>query len=119
MNFYERMSRFFHATSDDVAGWVIFLLFAGVGASVLGLGVYLRSGGALTARAVSGVLLHSLMWGVVVFLMGYSTLRNDIPMLLSFSMLSGVGTASILDVVLMVIKMRFGINITFTPPPKP
>lgn len=122
MNFFSRFERMVHATGDDAAGWILFLIFAGVGASALGLGVYLRSGGALTVRAVVGVLIHSLMWGIVVFLMGYSTLRGDIPMLLGLSMLSGIGTASVLDVVLMLIKMRFGINVTFTPPntpPKP
>lgn len=106
------------AAGDDVAAWVIFLVFAGVGASALGLGVYLRGGGALTARAVTGVLVHSLMWGIVVFLLGYSTLKYDIPMLIGLSILSGIGTASVLDVVLMLIKMKFGINVTFTPPPK-
>lgn len=118
MNFFERMSRFFHAAGDDVAAWVLFLVFAGVGASALGLGVYLRSGGVLTTRAVLGVTLHSLMWGIVVFLMGYSTLKGDVPMLLGLSILSGIGTASVLDVVLMLIKMKFGINVTFNPPPK-
>lgn len=106
------------AAGDDVAAWVIFLIFAGGGASALGLGVYLRGGGVLTARAVMGVFLHSLMWGIVVFLMGYSTLKYDIPMLLGLSILSGIGTASVLDVVLMLVKLKFGINVTFTPPPK-
>ncbi|MES1977306.1 MAG: hypothetical protein V4451_04675 [Pseudomonadota bacterium] len=118
MNFSERMARFFHAAGDDVAAWVIFLIFAGVGASAMGLGVYLRSGGVLTVRAVVGVALHSLLWGIVVFLVGYSTLKYDIPMLLGLSILSGIGTASVLDVVLMLVKARFGINVTFTPPTK-
>lgn len=113
-----RFEQILKAAGDDVAAWVIFLVFAGVGASALGLGVYLRSGGALTVRAVAGVFLHSLMWGIVVFLIGYSTLKYDIPLLLGLSILSGIGTASVLDVVLMLIKMKFGINVTFTPPPK-
>lgn len=113
-----RFEQILKAAGDDVAAWVIFLVFAGVGASALGLGVYLRGGGALTARAVTGVLVHSLMWGIVVFLLGYSTLKYDIPMLIGLSILSGIGTASVLDVVLMLIKMKFGINVTFTPPPK-
>lgn len=117
MNFYERMSSFFHAAGDDVAAWVLFLVFAASGASAMGLGVYLRSGGALTTRAVLGVLLHSLVWGIVVFLMGYSTLKTDIPMLLGLSILSGIGTASVLDVVLMLIKTGFGIKVTFNNTP--
>jgi hypothetical protein len=118
MNFFERMSKFFHAAGDDVAAYVLFLIFAGVGASAMGLGVYIRSGNALTVRAVVGVLLHSLIWGIVVFLLGYSTLRSDIPMLLGLSILSGIGTASVVDLVLMAIKMKFGISVTFNPPPK-
>lgn len=118
MNFYGRFEKFIHAAGDDAAGWVLFLIFAAVGASAMGLSVYLRSGNVLTVRAVSAVLLHSSVWAVVVFLMGYSTLKSDMPMLLGLSILSGIGTASVLDVVLVFVKMKFGINVTFNPPPK-
>jgi len=107
------------AAGDDIAGWVIFLIFAGTGASALGLSMYLRGGGALTMRKLFGVMLHSLMWGVMVFLVGFSTLKHDMQMLLGFSILSGIGTASLLDVVLMFIKMKFGISVTINPPPRP
>lgn len=119
MNFFTHLEKAMHAAGADIAGWVLFLVFAGVGASTLGLSVYLRNGAALTARAVVGVVLHSLMWGIVVFLTGYSSLKGDMPMLLGLSIMSGIGTASVLDVVLMLIKMKFGINVTFNPPPKP
>lgn len=119
MNFYAKFEKFVQATGDDGAGWVLFLIFAAVGASAMGLSVYLRSGSALTLRAISAVLLHSSVWAIVVFLMGYSTLKTDLPMLLGLSILSGVGAASVLDVVLVFLKMKFGINVTFNPPTKP
>lgn len=104
------------AGADDVAWWVIFLVFSGVGASALGLSVTLRGGGALTLRAVLGALIHSLMWGIVVFLMGFSTLKNDLPMLLGLSIMSGIGGASFTDLVLLLVKNRFGISVTINPP---
>jgi ABC-type transporter Mla maintaining outer membrane lipid asymmetry permease subunit MlaE len=45
--------------------------------------------------------------GRVIFLVAYSTLRNDIPLLLGLSILSGLGTASVADIVLMMIKHRW------------
>ena len=114
----DRVYRIFAAASDDVAWWVLFLVFAGTGASMLGLSMHLRGGGVLTLRALVGAVLHSLMWGIVVFLMGYSTLRSDMPMLLGLSILSGMGSASMLDVLLMLVKNKFGINVTFNPPSK-
>lgn len=116
MNFYSKFEKFLQATGDDAAGWVLFLIFAAVGASALGLSVYLRSGNVITVRALSAVLLHSSVWAIVVFLMGWSTLKSDVPMLLGLSILSGIGTASVLDVALVFLKMKFGINVTFTPP---
>lgn len=113
MTTLEKMMR---AGADDVSWWVIFLLFSGAGASALGLSVLLRSGGSLTARAVAGALLHSMVWGVVVFLMGFSTLHGDLPMLLGLSILSGMGGASFADLVLMLVKNRMGISVTFNPP---
>lgn len=112
----QRLEKFMQAAGDDVAWWVLFLLFSGAGASMLGLSVHLRGGGALTLRALVGALLHSLMWGMVVFLTGYSTLKADVPMLLGLSILSGMGSASAADVVLMLVKHKLGISVTINPP---
>lgn len=114
----DRVRSILEAAGDDVAWWVIFTVFAGTGASMLGLSMHLRGGGVLTMRALVGAALHSLMWGIVVFLMGFSTLRTDMPMLLGLSILSGMGSASLVDVVLMLVKNKFGINVTFNPPAK-
>lgn len=113
MSSIEKLMR---AGADDVAWWVLYLMFCGVGASALGLSMLLRGGGSLTMRAVAGALLHSMVWGVVVFLMGFSTLKNDLPMLLGLSILSGMGGASFADLVLMLVKNRMGISVSFNPP---
>ncbi|MFN4360523.1 MAG: hypothetical protein ACK4F4_07345 [Hylemonella sp.] len=113
-----RVERWLSAGADDVAWWVVFLIFSGVGASALGLSIYLRGGGTLTTRAIVGTVLHSLVWGVVVFLMGYSTLKHDVPMLLGLSILSGMGGASFFDLMLMLVKNKFGISVSINPPHK-
>lgn len=114
--FWVSMERMARAGADDVAWWVIFLVFSGVGASALGLSVTLRGGGELTMRAVLGALIHSLMWGIVVFLVGFSTLKNDLPMLLGLSIMSGIGGASFTDLVLLLVKNKLGISVTINPP---
>lgn len=114
--FWVSMERMARAGADDVAWWVIFLVFSGVGASALGLSVTLRGGGELTMRAVLGALIHSLMWGIVVFLIGFSTLKNDLPMLLGLSIMSGIGGASFTDLVLLLVKNKLGISVTISPP---
>lgn len=114
--FWNGMERMARAGADDVAWWVIFLVFSGIGASALGLSVTLRGGGALTMRAILGALLHSLMWGIVVFLIGFSTLKNDLPMLLGLSIMSGIGGASFTDLVLLLVKNKLGISVTINPP---
>lgn len=110
-----RMERFLNAMGDDVAWWAVLALVGGAGASLLGLSMLLRSRHELTRRAVIGAALHSMMWGVVIFLMSYSTLKGDLPMLLGLSIMSGLGTASAADMVLMLLKWRFGINVTINP----
>lgn len=110
------VNKVLQSAGDDIAWWVIFLVFSGIGASALGLSVHLRGGGVLTWRGLLGALLHSLMWGIVVFLMGYSTLRDDLPMLLGLSILSGMGGASFADLVLMMVRNKLGISVTINPP---
>lgn len=102
--------------ADDISLWALFMLLAGAGASALGLSVLLRSGGALTVRAVVAAVLHSAIWGVVIFLVGYDALQDKLPMLLGFSISSGLGTASMVDLLLMVIKNKLGITVTINPP---
>ncbi|MGE0350951.1 hypothetical protein [Hydrogenophaga sp.] len=104
-----------NAMGDDVAWWAVLALVGGAGASLLGLSMLLRSRHELTRRAVIGAVLHSMMWGVVIFLMSYSTLKDDLPMLLGLSIMSGLGTASAADMLLMLLKSKFGINVTINP----
>lgn len=111
-----RLEGLVRAMGDDVAWWALLALVGGAGASMLGLSMLLRSGHELTHRAVVGALLHSAVWGVVVFLLTYSTLKADLPMLLGLSMMSGLGSASLVDLVLMGVKQRFGISVTINPP---
>lgn len=111
-----RLEGLVRAMGDDVAWWAVLALVGGAGASMLGLSMLLRSGHELTRRAVFGALLHSAVWGVVVFLLTYSTLKGDLPMLLGLSMMSGLGSASLVDLVLMGVKQRFGISVTINPP---
>jgi len=111
-----RTERFLQAMGDDVAWWVLLALVGGAGASMLGLSMLLRSGNELNRRTVIGALLHSAVWGVVVFLVSYSTLHDDLPMLLGLSIMSGLGSASLVDLVLMGVKQRFGISVTINPP---
>lgn len=111
-----RLENFLNAMGDDVAWWAVLALLGGAGASLLGLSMLLRSGHELTRRAVFGALLHSAMWGVVIFLTSYSTLKSDLPMLLGLSIMSGLGSASLVDLVLMGVKQKFGIQVTINPP---
>jgi hypothetical protein len=115
MKWWERLAQ---NAGDDIAWWVLFIAVSGVGASLMGLSVLLRSGMKLTARAVAGALLHSLLWGIVIFLVSYGSMKNELPMLLGLSILSGLGTASVADLLLMVVKHRLGISVTINPPKK-
>jgi len=110
-----RMERFLNAMGDDVAWWALLALVGGAGASLLGLSMLLRSGHELKLRAVLGATLHSLMWGVVIFLVAYSTLKNDLPMLLGLSIMSGLGTATVVDLLLLLVKNGWGISVTINP----
>jgi len=61
-------------------------------------------------------LLHSAAWGAGVFMMGYSRYGSDLPFLLGLSIFSGMGVASSLDLVLLLVKQRLGISVTINPP---
>jgi hypothetical protein len=101
---------------DETSLWLLFAMIGGAGASVLALGMLLRSNETLTKRVVMGTLLHSAAWGAAMFLIGYSRYTNDLPFLVGLSIFSGMGVASSLDLVLLLVKQRLGISVTINPP---
>lgn len=103
---------------DETSLWLLFALIGGAGASMLALGLLLRSNETLTRRVVLGTLLHSLAWGAAVFMLGYSRYVDDLPFLLGLSIFSGMGVASFLDLVLLLVKQRLGISVSINPPAK-
>lgn len=103
---------------DDSSLWLLFALIAGSGASVLALGMLLRSGRTLNRRTVIGTFLHSVAWGAAVFLMTYEQSGFGLPFTLGLSIFSGMGAASFIDLVLLLLKQRLGISVTVNPPPR-
>jgi hypothetical protein len=103
---------------NDSSLWLIFAVIGGSGASVLALGMLLRSNQALTRRAVIGTLLHSSAWGASVFLMTVDHTNLGLPFTLGLAIFSGMGLASFIDVILLLVKQRLGISVTINPPPK-
>lgn len=101
---------------DDTSLWLVFALMGGTGASMLALGLLLRSNQALTWRVVAGTVVHSLVWGVAVFLMAFKKLDGELPLLLGLSIFSGLGTASFIDLMLLIVKQKMGISVTINPP---
>jgi hypothetical protein len=105
---------------EDVANgsslWLLFALVGGSGASLMALGMLLRSNQALTYRMVMGTFLHSLMWGAAVFMVTYGYADLSLQFVLGLSILSGLGAASLVDIVLLIIRQRLGIAITISPP---
>lgn len=101
---------------DETSLWLAFALIGGSGASVLALGLLLRSNQTLTRRVVAGTLLHSVAWGAAVFLLSYGTVSVDLPFLLGLSIFSGMGAASFIDLMLLLVKQRLGISVTINPP---
>ncbi len=107
-----------HSAMDETSLWLVFALLGGAGASVLALGLLLRSGRSITTRLVVGTVLHSLVWGVVVFLLLVDQPGMSLPFMLGMSMSSGMGLASLIDVVRLALSKRMGITLTLNPPPK-
>lgn len=105
--------------ADETSLWLFFALVGGAGASVLALGMLLRSGQQLTQRVVAGTVLHSLAWGVAVFLMLYEQQSMGLPFTLGISVASGIGTASFIDLVLLFVKQRLGVSVVINPPAPP
>lgn len=114
----ERVAGKLQAAIDDSSLWLLFAVVGAGGASMLALGLLLRSNEKLSARVVAGTLLHSAAWGAAVFLMGWSTLHNDVAFLLGLSVFSGMGVASFIDVLLLLVRQKLGIQVTINPPQK-
>lgn len=102
---------------DQSSLWLLFALIGGAGASVLALGMLLRSNQLITARAVIGTTLHSVVWGAAVFLLVYEHNNLGLPFVLGVSVLSGMGAASFIDLMLLIVKQRLGISVTINPAP--
>jgi hypothetical protein len=103
---------------DETSLWLLFALIGGSGASVLALGLLLRSNQALTSRVIAGTVMHSLVWGVAVFLLLMDYANLSLPATLALAIFSGMGTASFIDIVLLVVKQRLGVSVTINPPPQ-
>ena len=103
---------------DDSSLWLVFAAIGGSGASLLALGLLLRSNEKLTRRAVIGTLLHSSAWGAAVFLMTVDHTSLGVPFTLGISIFSGMGMASFIDVILLLVRQRLGVNVTINPPAK-
>lgn len=93
---------------DETSLWLWFALAGAAGASVLALGLLLRSNKALSPRLVVGTLFHAAAWAVGVFLMSFSHFKEDLPFLLGISIMSGMGAASFVDMALMLLRQRLG-----------
>ena len=113
----EAFPRLQHAV-DETSLWLVFALLGGTGASLLALGILLRSKQEITTRLIVGTVLHSLLWGVVTFLLLVDQAGMSLPFMLGVSISSGMGLASLFDVVALMVKNRLGITVTLNPPPK-
>lgn len=97
---------------DEASLWLLLALLGGSGASALALGLLLRGDKRLTRRMVIGTVLHSQAWGTAVFLLLADQTSMSIPVMLGVAVFSGMGVASFLDVVVLVLRRQLG----FLPP---
>lgn len=111
------MSKLQHAI-DETSLWLFFAMLGGAGASLLAVGILLRSNQQLTRRMVVGTVLHSVAWGAAVFLMMVDQTHLGLPFMLGVSIFSGMGLASFIDVVALLIKKHLGVTVTINPPSK-
>ena len=100
---------------DQSSLWLVFALVGGSGASMLALGMLLRSNQKLTRRAIAGTVLHSLAWGAAVFLM-LTDYSMSLFFALGMSIFSGMGVATFIDLMLLLLKQRLGVSVSFNPP---
>ena len=57
--------------------------------------------------AVLGTLIHSLAWGAAVFMVTYGKFSGDLAFTVGLSIFSGMGAASSIDLVLLLLKQQF------------
>ena len=112
--------RILRAMNDpDAIPWLHAILIF-IGASFAGLASHLREGGVINARMVTSATLNSGLLGLIVFLMAYSRLRDDMPFLAGFSLLAGVGSSSLMSFAIQIIKRHMaaliGVDTCATPP---
>lgn len=113
----QTMSKLQHAI-DETSLWLLFAMLGGAGASLLALGILLRSDQKVTRRMLLGTVLHSMSWGAAVFLLMVDQTQLGLPFMLGVSIFSGMGLASFIDVVALLIKKHLGVTVTVNPPPK-
>lgn len=111
------MSKLQHAI-DETSLWLLFAMLGGAGASLLALGILLRSDQKVTRRMLLGTVLHSMSWGAAVFLLMVDQTQLGLPFMLGVSIFSGMGLASFIDVVALLIKKHLGVTVTVNPPSK-
>lgn len=103
----------------DASPW-LHAFFVFIAASFAGLASHLREGGSINARMVTTAMLNSGLLGLIVFLLGYSRMGNDMPFLIGFSLLAGVGSASLMTFAVQLAKRRLaamlGIDLCPLPP---
>ena len=105
----ERIIDFLSRASNEP--WVIGML-AFLGASFAGLSQQLRAGKELTWRAIAAAMLNSGFIGAILALIGYKTFADNLPYLIGISLLAGIGGASMLDFLLLMLKQRLGMLIS-------
>lgn len=103
---------------DETSLWLFFAMLGGAGASLLALGVLLRSDQKVTRRMLLGTVLHSMAWGAAVFLLMVDQTQLGLPFMLGVSIFSGMGLASFIDVIALLIKKHLGVTVTVNPPSK-
>ena len=106
------------AAVDETSLWLFFAFLGGAGASVLALGILLRSSQEVTRRMVIGTVMHSLAWGAAVFLLMADQTGLSLPFMLGVAIFSGMGVASFIDVVALLVKKHLGVTVTLQPPNK-
>ena len=106
------MERFLDAWGRIVSDPLVLGMLAFFGASLAGLASELRSGRTLSRRSIIAAILHSGFWGLIIFLVGYSQLAQNLPVLVAMSLLSGIGGATVTDLILALFKRGLGIRIS-------
>jgi len=90
---------------------VLAALISIFGASLAGLAGELRSNRPLTRRSIGAALLNSAVWSLIVFLLGYGALKDDLTYLIGVSLLAGIGGATASDFMVQLIKKGLRIHI--------